>query len=208
MAWFKKLSPILGVIAFLAVALYIIIGVLTALSGPVFSIFSKYSHPIRGLFDICTMIAILPLIAIVYSAITGSIGKEPIFSQNFKIELLIILVTIIGTLNMPLVLFDIGTTQIGDFFEKSVYTEDYYVEINDMKYPATILRTHSTNGSGILYILEELQFGNDSVYFTSPDAVDLMPSWEIDYIVPGVKTVVTTDEGRSFAVTLTTERIK
>ncbi len=207
MAWFKKYAPILGIIAFMALAIYIIIGMLNVVSGPIFSIFSKYSHPIRGLFDICTMIAIIPLIAIIYSAITGSLGKEPVFSENFKIEYLLIIVTIIGTLNIPLVFFDVGTTQIGDFFEKTAYTEDYYIEINSVKYPATIFRTHDINGE-IWYILEEIHFGNGSIHFTYTEALDFMLYEEIDYIIPGIKTVVSTDEGYSLEVVLTTERVK
>lgn len=207
MTWLKKYAPILGTIAFIAVALYIIIGILNVVSGPIFSIFSKYSHPIRGLFDICTMIAIIPLIAIIYSAITGSLGKEPVFSENFKIEFLLIIVTIIGTLNIPLVFFDVGTTQIGDFFEKTAYTENYYVETSGVKYPATIFRTHDTNGK-ICYILEELHFVNGSIHFTYTEALDFMLNEEIDYIIPGIKTVVSTDEGFSLEVVLTTERVK
>lgn len=207
MSWLKKCAPILCTIAFIAVALYIIIGILNVISGPIFSIFSKYSHPIRGLFDICTMVGMVPLLAIIYSVITGTIGKEPIFSQNYKIELLLIIVTIIGTLNIPLAFFDVGTTQIGDFFEKTAYTEKYYVEINDVKYPATIFRTHDTNGK-IWYILEEIRFENDPVHFTYTEDLDFMLNEEVDYLMPGVKTVVTTDEGLSFSAVLTTERVE
>ena len=117
-----------------------------------------------------------------------------------------IAVTVVGTINIPFAYFDAGTTQIGSFFERRVYSEEYYVEINSNKIPATIFRSH--NSQGVVYILERMQLGYDTAYFTFTESLDYMPSWEIDYIVPGIKTVVTTDEGRSFAVTLTTEKVK
>ena len=206
MNWLKKYAPILGIIAIIAIALYII---LIVFSEMVFPIFSKYSHPVRGLFDICSMVALFMLPVIIYGVFHGYDLEKIVFCfKNIWLNFALIIVTLIGALNIPLVLFDVGSTQIGNFFEKTVYTEKYYVEINNVKYPATILRTHSTNGGGILYVLEELHFGNSSVYFTPPDAVDIMPSWEIDYLVPGVKTVVTTDEGHSYTVALTSERVE
>lgn len=209
MTWLKKYAPILGIIAFIAVALYIIIGILNVVSGPIFSIFSKYSHPLRGLFDICTMVASFVLPATIYGVFHGYSLEEIVCCfKNKWLNFVLILVTLLGTINIPFCYFEVGSTQIGDFFEKSVYTEDYYIEINSTKHPATILRTHDIKSGEILYILEEIHFKNDSVYFTPPDVVDIMPSREVDYMIPGVTTVVSTDDGETYSVTLTTERVK
>lgn len=46
------------------------------------------------------------------------------------------------------------------------------------------------------------------LHITHTEALDFMLNEEIDYIIPGIKTVVSTDEGFSLEVVLTTERVR
>lgn len=191
---------ILG-IAVILFALYTIAVMLFELKSPMSKIFFRYKYHIRGLFDVFSVIAILPLIAFVKERTIS-------FVNNRTLNTVIIIISLIGTLNMPLAFFDIGSTQIGSFIEQRQYKEEYYVETMGQIHPATVLRV--TTDDGYCYVLEKISFfGDTDLHFTYEESIWYTTTVDqLDVIVPNIPTKVTAENGYVYTVKLTTNKVR
>lgn len=155
------------------------------------------------IFELCFFTSVLNIICIIWSLIKKE--REKITSFSIKI---LVVTSIFGAFHLPQLL-DIGSTQIGSFYEKSEYTELYYVRFS--KEPATSVgrkeymlpakiskqQDYDTNkGFDITYYrIDELYFSNgQTATFYNTLYYELILYKEVN---------VRTDKGEDYYITLT-----
>lgn len=85
--------------------------------------FGAYKYPIRSLLDLFSVIAVFEVLIWVSKLFSR---KKRIFKCRFSsdyksLKALCIIIAVIGLLNAPMFFFDVGVTDVGNFFEKREY---------------------------------------------------------------------------------------
>ena len=85
--------------------------------------FGAYKYPIRSLLDVFSVIAVFEVLIWISKLFSR---KKRIFkcrvSSDYKpLKALCIIIAVIGLLNAPMFFFDVGVTDVGNFFEKREY---------------------------------------------------------------------------------------
>ncbi len=115
--------------------------------------FAAYKYPIRSLLDVFSVIAmfeVLVWISKLFSRKKRTL-KHKVSSDYKSLKTLCIIIAVIGLLNAPMFFFDVGVTDIGNFFEK----REYVATTNDH---ITFARVCDLNG----YHYEAVAYGNAS----------------------------------------------
>lgn len=85
--------------------------------------FGAYKYPIRSLLDVFSVIAVFEVLIWVSNLFSRKkrIFKRRVSSDYKSLKALCIIIAVIGLLNAPMFFFDVGVTDVGNFFEKREY---------------------------------------------------------------------------------------
>lgn len=133
--------------------------------------FGAYKYPIRSLLDVLSVIAVFEVLIWISKLFSRKkrTPKRGASSDYKSLKALCIIIAVIGLLNAPMFFFDVGSTQIGSFFERRTYTEQYIVDTSDGSATATISRTISSYGYNYkLIAIGGLPFDGDTLIPNEP----------------------------------------
>ena len=85
--------------------------------------FAAYKYPIRSLLDVFSVIAMFEVLVWISKLFSRKkrTHKHKVSSDYKSLKALCIIIAVIGLLNVPMFFFDVGVTDVGNFFEKREY---------------------------------------------------------------------------------------